>query len=209
MLPLLPDPVPPARFVPASVCPPFGGQRKTSPAPVNRLIVLQIIFKPRIPMKNRRNPFVRSLLTAIVVALTGQAVFTATFYHDHAGGAWGVNTSWSTADDATTQDPAGAPGAADDTVFNISTVNANQTLAFNNTTSSAKSILFRSTGTVTFRSQSGSVRTLNLAAGGLTVNSGAGAVTLENVVRSASSPPSNPGKPHDQTFRHSPCCSPL
>jgi len=133
-------------------------------------------------MKNRSNPFLASALAAVALACHAQA---QTFYHDGAGGAWGSAASWSTAEDATTPDPAGAPGAGIDTVFNISTANANQTLAFNNSSSNAKSILFRSTGTVTFRSQSGATRTLNLAAGGLTVNSGAGAVTLGNTANDA------------------------
>jgi autotransporter-associated beta strand protein len=133
-------------------------------------------------MKNPSNPFLATTLAAAALASHAPA---ATLYHDGAGGVWGSTASWSTADAAATPDPAAVPGAADDTVFNISTANANQTLAFNNSSSSAKSILFRSTGTVTFRSQSGATRTLNLAAGGLTVNSGAGAVTLGNTANDA------------------------
>ncbi len=138
-------------------------------------------------MKSHFNPFIRSALLATSLALTtaSQVLTAATFYHDGVGGAWGANTSWSTADDAPSPDPAVAPGVGDDTVFNITSANANQIFAFNNVTSNAKSMLFRSTGTVTLRSQSGSVRTLNLGTGGLTVNSGTGAVTLGNVANDA------------------------
>jgi hypothetical protein len=105
-----------------------------------------------------------------------------THSNDNTNG-WNATASWSTASGATTPDPTAVPGIGDDVVFNISTVNTAQIVDLNgggnSNSQSANSLLFRSTGTVLIQEGGDSAgHTFTIGGGGLTINSGAGAVTI-------------------------------
>ncbi len=113
--------------------------------------------------------------TAIVLAHPAHA---ASYYWNTANGTWTSNASWS--NNATSGGTTGVlPGAADNVTFNQSSVNGNQTIGLgaNQTTTG---ITFANTGT-TLLQGGGANQTLTIGTGGLTVNSGAGAVTVGNV----------------------------
>ena len=119
------------------------------------------------------------LLTALLLAFITSSLPPAnatTIYWDGSGTGWNSTGSWSTNSGATTPDPAAVPGIGDDVVFNITTVNAAQTVSLN-ANQAASSLLFRSAGTELLQA-GGTNRTLTLGVGGITINSGAGAVTI-------------------------------
>src|SRR5690349_11495236 len=115
----------------------------------------QLRFPNSVPQMSpiRRRQLRRSascLAAAILVApaaLFSNTATAATIYWDGTGTSWNLTASWSTNSGATTPDPAAVPGSGDDAVFNISTVNTNQTISLNSD-QSANSLLFRSAGTV-------------------------------------------------------------
>ncbi len=74
--------------------------------------------------------------------------------------------------------PGGRSGASDDVIFNITTANGAETVSLG-ANQSANSLTFNNTGTTTLNA-GGTNRTLTLGTGGITVNPGAGAVTLGN-----------------------------
>lgn len=87
-----------------------------------------------------------------------------TIYWDGSGTGWNTAGSWSTVSGATTPDPGAVPGAGDDVVFNITTVNTAQTVSLNGD-QLAGSITNGTTGAVTLVG-GGTDRTLTLGAGG-------------------------------------------
>ena len=96
------------------------------------------------------------------------------------GNVWSDTTAWSTTTGATTPPPIAPPGASDDVVFNISTDNSPETVRLNGA-QSALSILFRSTGTTTLlggTNDTAADDTLTIGTGGITLQAGAGAVTI-------------------------------
>jgi len=98
-------------------------------------------------------------------------------------GSWGSTANWSTDSGATTPNPAAVPGASDDVVFNITTVNTNQNLHLNNANRAAQSMTFHSTAptSISRATTSGTTtRNLQLGGGGLTLNSGAGDVAFSS-----------------------------
>lgn len=117
-----------------------------------------------------------ALLGLIVVSFASAVSNAATIYWDGANGSWLNNAAWSTAPAATTPDPAAAPIAADDAVFNISTVNAATTVTFN-AAHAANSLTFNNTGTTTLAAD-GTNRALSVGAGGMTMAAGAGTATI-------------------------------
>src|SRR5258706_8081898 len=109
-------------------------------------------FKPEKIMKtnHQTHQSILRLLAALVLfamlcALTAPA---ATIYWDGSGTLWSAVASWSTASGATTPDPAAVPGASDVPAFNITTVNAAQTVYLNGARS-ANSLAFTNTSTTT------------------------------------------------------------
>ncbi len=122
-------------------------------------------------------------IAALLAAMTAASLtpgFAATLYWDGETSAdWNALTNWSTASDATTPNPAAVPTAADDVVFNISTLNANVATTANSSMS-ANSLTFNNTGTSRISSNSSTSRDFLLGAGGITANSGAGTVNLGN-----------------------------
>jgi len=112
-----------------------------------------------------------------LVGIAGQSAQATVIYWDGTGTGWDTKGNWSTSSTAATPDPSAVPGSADDVNFNISGVN-NQTVNLN-AAQSAKSLTFAGTaGTTTLQGGGTANQTLTLAAGGITVNSGAGATTI-------------------------------
>jgi fibronectin-binding autotransporter adhesin len=101
----------------------------------------------------------------------------AQIYWDGTGTTWNAVASWSTATAAVTPNPGAVPGVLDEAVFNISTVNTNQTVSLD-ANQSIRNLTFRSTGT-TLLQGGGTNRTLSLY-GNITLATGAGAVTIGN-----------------------------
>jgi autotransporter-associated beta strand protein len=106
-----------------------------------------------------------------------------TIYWDGTGNntaGWSTAAFWSTSSSATTPNPSAAPGASDIAVFNISTVNTAQIIQLDvGAGVAALGLTFNSTGTVSF-SPSNGTRSLALGTSGMTINSGAGAVTFNS-----------------------------
>ena len=129
---------------------------------------------------SHRNPLLRNFILAATICLSfGQTAHAALIYWDGAASAsWATAASWSTASGAATPDPAAEPGAINDVIFNITTNNAIAQTVLLNGNKNALSLTFNNTLASTLRSDSGTTRTLVLGTGGITVNSGAGAVAI-------------------------------
>lgn len=135
-------------------------------------------------MKNRKQQFsLRQILgasthgllgagLAICGALTAQA---STLYWNGSDTRWAVTTAWSTDSGNTGPNPSAVPSSSDVATFNISTVNTAQTLTLD-AAQSALGLVFNNTDTTTI--DPGTSGTLTTGIGGITVASGAGAVTL-------------------------------
>lgn len=126
----------------------------------------------------------RSALRALVILLaisilSASYCRAATLYWDGTGTSWNLASSWSIASNAITPDPAQSPGAADVANFNISTLNAAQTVNLDAPQASL-GLIFNSTGTVLIQSTSGggAANSLTIGANGITHGAGAGADTI-------------------------------
>lgn len=119
----------------------------------------------------------RTAAFAAAISCAPQAVRAATYYWDTTTtGLWATGANWS--NDATSGGTTGVvPGSGDIAVLNQSSVNGNETVQFG-ADATVGGITFANTGTTLLQSNSSTVRTLNLGASGITVNSGAGAVTI-------------------------------
>ncbi len=130
--------------------------------------------------KTRTQQAFRFLAGTIAAALAVHSAQASTIVWDGTNASWNTNTNWSTALGATTPDPVTVPGALDDVIFNNTATNGNETVTLD-ANQSAKSLTFNNTGT-TALTAGGTARTLTFGTGGLsggiTVASGAGAVTL-------------------------------
>lgn len=84
-------------------------------------------------------------------------------------------TNWS--DNPTSGGNQVTPLSTDSVVFNQSTVNGNETVQVDTATGTA-GITFANTGTTLIEAASGTPQTLSIDAGGILINSGAGAVTI-------------------------------
>ncbi|OYV05482.1 MAG: hypothetical protein CFE26_11375, partial [Verrucomicrobiales bacterium VVV1] len=131
-------------------------------------------MKPRILSSARLSfPFA----AAVAALLAAPLASAATIYWDGATPAsWNTNTNWSTASGADTPDPAAVPGALDDAIFNITTINGAETVTLD-ANQAARSLTFNNTDTTTLTG-GGTARTLTLGVGGMTMSASAGAVTL-------------------------------
>ena len=130
-------------------------------------------MKPRLLSTARLSFPLASAIAALVTASSTQA---APIYWDGVSASWNLNTNWATASGADTPDPGAVPGAADDAIFNISTVNGAETITLD-ANQAVNSMTFNNTGTTAITG-GGTARTLTLGTGGITMASGAGAVTL-------------------------------
>ena len=133
-------------------------------------------------MRSYRLPTIVTCLTVALLALMRPAPAEIIYWNGTAspGNVWSDANAWSTTTGAVTPPPIGPPGASDDVVFNISTDNENETVRLNGA-QSALSILFRSTGTTTLLGGTDATPaddTLTIGSGGITLQAGAGAVTI-------------------------------
>lgn len=133
-------------------------------------------MKPAIP-HTRRNLLETALGLGCILATTLPAARAATLYWDGVNAAWGAAANWSTVAGAATPDPAAAPGAADDAVFNIDTVDGAVVVTLN-AAQAANSLVFNNTGTTLL--EDGAVnQNFALGAGGIVVDAAAGAATID------------------------------
>lgn len=124
---------------------------------------------------NRKNPI---LLASLTLALSPCTAVAADLYWDGATASWNNIANWSTVSGATEPNPLAVPGASDNAIFNITTVNGAQSITMD-ANQSATGITFNNTGTTTLLG-GGTAHTLNLGSGGITIGASAGAVTFGN-----------------------------
>src|SRR4051794_28721548 len=103
-----------------------------------------------------------------LVGVFSSPLLASDLYWDGTGTSWNNASSWSTASGATTPDPGVKANGGDIARFNISTVNAPQTVNLD-ANQNAAGLVFTSTGPVNIRSGSGS-NTLTIGANGMTVD---------------------------------------
>ncbi len=150
------------------------------------------------PIMNTQS-FRKTLLLTEVAAMAlfaSQSSQADTIYWDGASASWNTAGNWSTDSGVNIPNPVAFPGANDDAIFNITTVNDAQTVTLD-ASQLAKSMMFNNTGTTTLRGNvsATTARTLTIGTGGITVASTAGAVTISdgtngavNMVLAAASP---------------------
>jgi autotransporter-associated beta strand protein len=124
---------------------------------------------------NRKNPI---LLAGLTFALSPCTAVAADLYWDGATASWNNIANWSTVSGATEPDPLAVPGASDNAIFNITTVNGAQSITLG-ADQSATGITFNNTGTTSLLG-GGTAHTLNLGSGGINIGASAGAVTFGN-----------------------------
>ena len=136
-------------------------------------------MKPKSVIRLVRNGSQSALLLAISIAalLAPHAAQAAIYYWDTTSiGLWATGANWS--DNGITGGTTGVvPLSTDSVVFNQSSVNGAMTVQLNATASIA-GLTFNNTGTTLIDSDSATPRALTVGASGITINSGAGAVTL-------------------------------
>jgi fibronectin-binding autotransporter adhesin len=114
-----------------------------------------------------------SFLLAIMISLfvNGLALAqTTNYWKTSGGGTWSTTGNWTAGS---------APTLTSLVVFNTNTLNGAETITLSGT-ANALGMVFSNTGTTTIRSANGTTRTLNLSSRGISVASGAGAVTIGN-----------------------------
>jgi autotransporter-associated beta strand protein len=143
-------------------------------------------MKPKLSLRNII--FAGSALpitTTLAALFASPAAHAATFYWEGGTGNW-VNSSaplysnWSTTISGTT-DPTAQPGSADDLIFNTTAGAAlANVISHSNGARAARSLTFDTSGSSNFRAGGASTAasTLTIGVGGITMNAGAGAVTL-------------------------------
>ena len=110
----------------------------------------------------------------------------ANIYWDNAGGTatnnfWSSAASWNVASDGSGSDPSAAPGAADTAYFNVTSLNTTNTGAqyiWLDAGFSAAGLVFSSSNATTIRNNNLGTKTNFIGAGGVTINAGAGKVTM-------------------------------
>jgi len=108
------------------------------------------------------------------VALSSLAQASTVYWGGPTNGAWGTLADWNTAADGSGSAPTTAPGAGDDVVYNISTLNSDQKTYLSGN-QSVNSLTFNNTGSSTV---DGNGNTLTIGSGGVTVASTAGGASL-------------------------------
>jgi len=121
----------------------------------------------------------KHLQRILCVLFCATSAKAADIYWDGTGSDWDTTNSWSTASAADNPDPAAVPGASDNAIFNITTVDSAQTVNLNGD-QSANKLTFDNTGTTLLQVDGNNTdtNTLSLGGGGINVNSGAGNVTI-------------------------------
>jgi fibronectin-binding autotransporter adhesin len=107
-----------------------------------------------------------------------QALATTYYWDTTTTGTWATGANWS--NNASTGGTTGTvPLSTDSVVFDQSSVNGNETVQLSGATS-ITGVTFANTGTTLIDSSSTTSEALTLGTGGITINSGAGAVTIGN-----------------------------
>lgn len=120
------------------------------------------------------------LITAMLIA-SAMSTKAANLYWDFGGTpatTWTTLANWDTAADGAGGDPLAAPGASDTAYFNVSGTNSPQIASFGSALS-VGGLVFNNTSTTAINSTANLA--ITLGAGGLVVNSGAGAVTFGTI----------------------------
>jgi hypothetical protein len=121
-----------------------------------------------------------SAAVAGVVVTSAQPLRADAFWDLSGTGAWNEGNNWS---DSSTGGTTGAvPGAADKATFNQSTVNGPTTATLDNNYSIG-GLIFNNTGTTALTSDGIATPTLTIGSNGIVINSGAGAVTLGDAIK--------------------------
>lgn len=132
-------------------------------------------------MKPRSNRYLGHFLVSLSFA---HAVSAAPYYWDTTSGSWGAGANWS--DNATSGGTTGAvPGALDSVFFNQSSVNGAEVITLD-ADRLIDGITFNNTGTTAIvPGTSGTITPgiLTVGTGGITIASGAGAVTLNTATK--------------------------
>jgi hypothetical protein len=121
-----------------------------------------------------------AIAVTLVAALVAGRASAETIYWNGEGLPWSATTSWSIDGTATTPNPAAIPGILDDVVFGITSIATPQTVYLDGN-QSALSLLFRATTASTLLGGTLATpanNTLTIGTGGITVDAGAGAVTI-------------------------------
>lgn len=122
----------------------------------------------------------RSFLFACGSLLAVSSASADTIYWDGGNNlSWNTASNWTTVPGAATPDPVSVPGALDDAIFNRTGQNGNIAVRLD-ADQAALSLTFNSAGTTTIvgNTSGTTARQLTLGTGGITVNSGAGAVGI-------------------------------
>ncbi|MGC4014801.1 MAG: autotransporter-associated beta strand repeat-containing protein [Luteolibacter sp.] len=131
-------------------------------------------------MKPRFFAFSSTSLLAMAVAcfacITHQANADTIYWDGVTGNSWNAVASWSSDSAATTPDPAAVPGVNDTATFNITGVNTAQTINLG-ANQSALGLVVPNTAATSIQG-GGTNQTLTIGSGGITVNTGGGAVTI-------------------------------
>ena len=121
-----------------------------------------------------RLAFVAVVAVALLLAGPGNGQ-AADYYWNTASGTWLTGANWS--DNATSGGTTGVvPGIPDTVTFNQTSVNGAETISLGGD-QAALGITFRNTGTTLIQG-GGSNQILTIGGSGITINSGAGAVTI-------------------------------
>ena len=152
-----------------------------------KLVISGTTQAPSIPPHN----FITGILSirfchnfsfAVLLLHGATRIQAANIYWNEAGNnqssGWGNVNYWSTSSGAATPNPGAGPGAADVAFFSISTVNTSQIVRLNADQDAAGLVFLGSNTATTLLRGTGADRTLTLGTSGITVNSGAGAVTI-------------------------------
>jgi fibronectin-binding autotransporter adhesin len=125
----------------------------------------------------------RFVQMAFVSVLSAPVLADTIYWDGTTNSLWTSTAAWSTSGSAATPNPVAPPGATDDVWFNVSGSNAANNVYLNGN-QAANSFTFRSTGATTLLSgttTTSGVQALLIGGGGITVNSGAGAVAIGNL----------------------------
>ncbi|MGC4003173.1 MAG: autotransporter-associated beta strand repeat-containing protein [Pirellulales bacterium] len=99
------------------------------------------------------------------------------YYWGTTNGTWQVAGNWTTDPTGSTIVGSGIPAQTDTVIFNGSAIFGNETISLNAATS-VLGMTFANTGTTVLKSDTTTARILTIGTGGITINSGAGAVTI-------------------------------
>jgi autotransporter-associated beta strand protein len=147
-------------------------------------------MKPNTPSVRKLALNAKSLradtLAIFLAMLAGQSAHAATYYWDTTAttSSWNYGASWS--NNSTSGGTTGVvPLSTDSVVFNQSSLNGQDVVQLNGTTTIA-GITFNNTGTTLIDSDTlGTARTLVIGSGGITVSSAAGAVSIGHTTNTA------------------------